>query len=158
MSTAPRSPILLQLGCGTNRLPSPWVNYDYDMDITKPLPFPDNSVRIVFIEHCLEHVSGPDGFRFMKEAYRILEPQGEFRICVPELIRLPVAKKADIIENHGHLMVYCYETLSQMLIAAGFHEDNIRKTGRMKCDGHWRVIGEEADELETLRVEAVKFI
>ncbi len=150
--------ILLQLGCGENRLPPPWRNYDYDMDITKPLPFADNSARIVFIEHCLEHVSGPDGFRFMKEAHRILEPQGVLRICVPELERMEATKKEDLIVNHGHLMVYCWENLLQMLLAAGFHHDNIRLSERMKCDGHWRVIGVEEDDRETLRVEATKWL
>lgn len=145
----------LNLGCGGNILAG-WENHDSDVDITKPLPYPDNSAEFILAEHVVEHTTGPEGFRFMREAHRVLEPGGTLRICVPELARLDNPKRADIICNHGHLMVYCWESLFLMLQAAGFSPNKIVGTERKECDGHWKVIGEPLDTAETLRVEATK--
>lgn len=144
----------LNLGCGGNILPG-FENHDSDVDISRPLPWKDNSVDFILLEHCLEHVNGPDGFRFMREANRILKPGGALRICVPQLSRVTDEKKIDLIVNHGHQMVYCYENLHLMLVAAGFQDTQI--TERKPCDGHWKVIGEPLDTAETLRVEAHKY-
>lgn len=146
----------LNLGCGTNYLPAPWTNFDRDMDITKPLPIADGTVDKILIEHCLEHVSGPTGFRFLQEAYRILKPGGVLRICVPELERLDKAAAIDIIVNHGHEVVFDFKVLSQMLYCAGFAKDAISETERDPIDGHWKVIGLERDDRETLRLKAIK--
>lgn len=149
------SELKINLGCGSNVLAG-WHNHDWDVDITKHLPWENDSADMIFIEHCLEHVTGPEGFRFMKEAHRVLKPTGVLRICVPQLAKVANAKKADLIVNHGHLMVYCHENLTLMLEAAGFFPENIIGTGRKEIDGHWKVIGEPLDTAETLRVEATK--
>lgn len=144
----------LNLGCGGNILPD-FENHDADCDITKPLPWSDGSIGYIAIEHCVEHVSGPDAFRFFNEAYRILEPCGILRVCVPILDRLADDHARDIILGHGHLMVYNEANLTKMLKLAGFRlveptpfDPNI--------DGHWKVIGVDKDGIETLRLEAVK--
>jgi predicted SAM-dependent methyltransferase len=156
----PTKPTHINIGCGTNILPD-FANYDlhpsdkpgaYFLDITHPLPFETDSADFILIEHCLEHVNAPDGFRFMREACRVLKLDGVLRVCVPHLERVNKKKAADLIINHGHLMVYSLDSLVSMLIAAGFVF--AVKTERKPCDGHWRVIGEELDNLETLRVEA----
>jgi len=143
----------LNLGCGGNILQG-FENHDADVDITKPLPWKNDSADFILLEHCLEHVTGPQGFGFMREAYRVLKKGGVLRICVPELSRVSREKKVDLIINHGHLMVYCAENLTQMLYAAGFND--IIGTPRKDCDGHHRVIGEPLDTAETLRLEATK--
>ena len=145
----------LNLGCGDNKLPCPWENYDRGVDITKPLPWKDWDAQFILLEHTLEHVTGPEGYRFMKEAHRILCPGGILRICVPVLNDIAdLKKREDLIINHGHLMVYSWESLSLMLEAAGFKD--VTMCGRKECDGHWKVIGKELDDAETLRVEAIK--
>lgn len=153
-------------GCSINVLPPPWENFDLDphlrvnhpeikvLDVTHPLPFSDACAERVFFEHLLEHLTAPDGYRLLKECHRVLAPGGVLRICVPELERLPRAWREDIITKYGHLMVYHYEILSQMLVTAGF--ERIHQEGRAECDGHWKVIGRERDDQETLRVEAYK--
>lgn len=152
----------VQFCCGTNKLDG-WKNHDIEVDITKPLPYADNSLEQVLIEHGLEHVSCAEGFRFLREAYRILRPGGVLRVCVPELDRLSLKKAADIITNHGHKRIFCVaknifceKTLRQFLVTAGFAPDRMVVTERKPCDGHWKVIGEELDRLETLRMEATK--
>ncbi len=143
----------INLGCGSNIL-SGFENHDADVDITKPLPWTDDSIEFILLEHVIEHVTGPQGLRFMQEARRILVPGGRLRLCVPQLRNVDNDKRIDLIVNHGHLMVYSPESLSLMLFAAGFRliEDSDRKD----CDGHWKVIGEELDTKETIRVEAIK--
>jgi predicted SAM-dependent methyltransferase len=145
--------IKLNLGCGGNVLAG-FENHDIDMDITKPLPHKDGSVDFILAEHVVEHITGPEAFRFMKECYRVLCSGGTLRICVPELARLDRAKREDIIVNHGHLMVFNFDNLRDMLVTAGFI--NPRRVQRSTLDGHWKVIGEPLDTQETLRVEAVK--
>lgn len=144
----------VQFGCGGNRLAG-WQNHDSEVDITKRLPYKDAVATFVFIEHCLEHVNGANGFRFMEEAYRILKPDGVLRICVPHLDRIQdVAHCRDLIVGHGHEMVYNLSNLVTMLQIAGFA--TVTETGRAECDSHHKVIGVAKDDLETLRVEATK--
>lgn len=75
----------IQFGSGPNLLDG-WVNLqEHDGDITKPLNFADNSVDFVFTEHCVEHVTPLQGFRFFKECRRILKPGGVLRVIVPDV-------------------------------------------------------------------------
>ena len=54
-------------------------------DLTKPLPYPDNSVSYVFSEHFIEHLDEVDGFHLIKESYRVMAPGGVIRIACPDL-------------------------------------------------------------------------
>lgn len=155
----------IQFGSGGNILPG-WVNTDLQyaqpelrVDITKPLPWKDGVVMMILIEHCLEHVSGPDALRFLDECYRILEPNGLIRVCVPAIDRIaedfmPVEMARDDVLNHGHLIFFSTDSLICLLRIAGFR--HCTPTGRKPMDGHWTAIGKERDDLETLRMEAVK--
>jgi predicted SAM-dependent methyltransferase len=146
--------VKINLGCGSNRIPG-WSNHDSDVDVTKPLPWKDGTVDFILIEHCLEHVNGADGYKFMEEALRILRPGGTLRICVPVLARLDRAHARDIITGHGHQMVYNLGNMIDMLLIAGF--DSVSEVLPNKAiEGHWKVIGEDKDHKETLRVEAKK--
>lgn len=145
----------LNLGCGSNRMDG-WENHDADVDITKPLPWPDNSVEFILAEHVVEHVSGPDALRFFDECYRVLQKGGVLRICVPILQNVSLEKRRDLILGHGHLMVFSHTSLAFMLTAAGFASYDIRESTFKECDGHWKVIGREQDAAETLRMEATK--
>lgn len=144
----------IQFCSGGNKLPD-FENRDMDCDITQRLPYDDASIGFVLIEHGLEHVNCAHGLRFLDEAHRILKPGGIIRVCVPVLERIADMHHArDLCLGHGHQNLYCKQTLTQMLWCAGF--TNIRDTGRKDCDGHWRAIGIEKDDLETLRMEGTK--
>lgn len=147
------NPLKVQFGSGGNILDG-WVNHDAEVDITKPLPYADNSVDFILAEHCAEHISGPDVLRFFDECRRILKSGGVLRVCVPSLFRVDKAKARDLVLNHGHLMVFYPDTLKRLLVIAGF--GNVVETGRNEIDGHWKIIGKEQDDLETIRVEATK--
>lgn len=128
-----------------------------DMDITKPLPFEDGSVEFILAEHLIEHVTAPEALRFFQEAYRILEVGGVLRVCCPCVISnadLSMEERIDLTVNHGHLQILNFSSLNAFFEMAGFDYSN--STNREECDGHWKVIGKEKDDNETIRVEATK--
>ena len=174
--------IKLQFGCGGNRLAG-WENYDYDVDITKPLPFNDNHADRIFAEHVVEHTDSREVFGFFKECYRILKHGGRIRICVPSIDKIykfaneeylnwlgqsgfgKSCKRSaveNMMVNHGHKTVWSYETLTAALYGAGFN--NLKCcSARLSDDpdfndieGHWKVIGNHNAEMESIAVEAEK--
>src|SRR5437762_8379307 len=78
----------IQFGHGGHILGG-WLNLEqHQADITKPLAFKDNSVDFILIEHCLEHVTPQEGYRFLKESRRILKSGGVIRVIVPSIDNL----------------------------------------------------------------------
>ena len=151
--------IRLQFGCGENRLDG-WQNFDSDLDLSQPLPFGDNYADMIFMEHVLEHFDSHTIYRILYDCHKILKPGGKLRVCVPILSYLIEYdnrnKCVDLILNHGHKFVFCADSLHDLLYAAGFEEGDIHFTDRLEIDGHWKVIGKELDDLETIRMEATK--
>jgi SAM-dependent methyltransferase len=82
----------LNLGCGHNHL-SGYINVDKDpncnpdvlADLEDILPFDDNSVDEIIMNHSLEHLGqSTEGYlNIWKELYRILKNQGTLKITVP---------------------------------------------------------------------------
>ncbi len=78
----------LNLGCGMKKLKG-FVNCDISkevkpdkvVDITKKLPFKNNSVEEVLMSHILEHTQKP--IEVMKEIYRVCKRNAIIRIYVP---------------------------------------------------------------------------
>ena len=77
----------INFGCGGNKQPG-WENYDMEVDITKPLPFENDSVDFILAEHVVEHVSMHQGYGFIKEVSRILKPGGVAKILVPDITKI----------------------------------------------------------------------
>jgi predicted SAM-dependent methyltransferase len=80
----------LNIACGPNVKPG-WVNVDLlpaadlHLDLREPLPFPDNSVSIIYSEHFFEHLEFPDeAERFLAESLRVLARGGVFSVGVPD--------------------------------------------------------------------------
>lgn len=74
----------INLGCGGNIIPG-WENYDMDVDMTRPLPFENESIDFIFVEHALEHISMHNGVKFLTECYRVLKKDGIIKIIVPDI-------------------------------------------------------------------------
>ncbi len=53
-------------------------------NLGKGLPFPDDSVACIYAGELWEHFDYPDAFRLTKTCYRVLEPKGVLRVCVPD--------------------------------------------------------------------------
>lgn len=172
----------LNLGCGGNLLAG-WENHDMDLDITKPLPFQNDSIDFVFAEHVVEHTDSPTALRFFDECYRILKKGGVARIAVPSVSRIslradqqyldwlegsgfgePTMRSAlrNIVLNHGHKSCWSEEILDALLYAAGFDRVESHFVGHSNhhelngIEGHGKVIGNHNNEIETIVMEAVK--
>ena len=78
----------LHLGCGQNYKKG-YINCDFSdnikldkkFDITKKIPFDDNSVEEILISHVLEHIQKP--IEVLKEMYRICKNNAIIKIRVP---------------------------------------------------------------------------
>lgn len=80
--------VKLNLGCGAD-VREDWINLDAApgagaryVDLERALPFDRCSVHVVELCHVLEHVVY--WRQLLEECYRILVPQGEIRIRVPD--------------------------------------------------------------------------
>lgn len=81
----------LHLGCG-NKILSDYVNVDiYEAsgidvvwDVNKGIPFADNSFTEVLAVDFIEHIQPTNAIYLMNEVYRVLQPEGIFKIHVPE--------------------------------------------------------------------------
>jgi hypothetical protein len=143
----------LNLGCGSNRLEG-WVNSDDDIRSVLSI-YQANTIDEILVEHVVEHLSAPEMLRFFDECFRVLRKNGTLRVCVPTIKgEMTNDHRRDLILGHGHLQILHYDNLVWALQCAGF--PTTMSTGRKEIDGHHRVIGVEKDDLETLRVEAVK--
>jgi len=85
----------VNVGSGSRGHPD-WVNVDFlampsvncVCDCRKVLPFPDNSVRLIFTEHFFEHIDyTEEAPLFLSECLRVLQPGGIIRIIVPDAER-----------------------------------------------------------------------
>jgi predicted SAM-dependent methyltransferase len=81
----------LHLGCGQNLLPG-WANIDFSghkdaihHDLTEPLPIADGSVRFIYSEHFIEHISRDQARALLAESHRVLAPGGTLRLSTPNL-------------------------------------------------------------------------
>lgn len=144
----------LNLACGGNILPG-FSNHDMDVDLTKlPLPYADNSVDYILLEHALEHFTVAQALAILDDLRRILKPGATLRVCCPVLERLDPVAGRDIALNHGHLMIFSTQSLKDFIRIAGFRD--IRETRRSPLDGHHKVIGMAKDDRETARIEGRK--
>ena len=82
----------LQIGSGSFARPG-WMNsdmvgtpgIDFPLDITKPLPFPDNCLDAIYGSEVIEHIERRYVVPFLKESRRILKPGGVLRLTTPDL-------------------------------------------------------------------------
>jgi predicted SAM-dependent methyltransferase len=79
----------LNLGCGAH-LREGWVNVDLggaggsvDWDLTKPIPLPDHSIRFIYSEHFIEHITRDEALRHFSDCRRLLSAEGVLRLSTP---------------------------------------------------------------------------
>jgi len=110
--------------------PGPHVEY---VTNAVSLPFPDGSVSHIYTRHCLEHLTRWEGEKFVAECCRVLRPGGTLHIIVPNMaFHMEQFHHGDRDhacaafwgwqrhEHDLHKWGYWWETLSQLLLRAGF--------------------------------------
>lgn len=83
------------------------------LNLTKRLPFKDNSVDAIFSSHVIEHLYIYDTYRLLHEIYRILKPKGWVRFVLPDLDKIisdydshkPDLFLRAVFENATHALV-----------------------------------------------------
>ena len=81
----------LNIGCGINKLPD-FINIDSDssvepdlvLDVTKGLPYQDDSVDKIYFSHTIEHIVERYHGIILEEFWRVLIPGGMLFISYPE--------------------------------------------------------------------------
>lgn len=127
-------PKILNLG-GGNVLFDRWLTADVTpradvyMDVTRPLPLPDESVDVVYSEEVIEHISREQGDSMLRECFRVLKPDGWLRLTTPSLdyfarraLAVPehVAEINSIFYGHNHRHIYSEAELCAAIKAVGF--------------------------------------
>ncbi len=83
-------PHILNLG-GGGVLFERWLTADVDprsdvyVDVTRPLPFRDATIDVVYSEEVIEHISPHHASAMLRECLRILKPGGWLRLTTPSL-------------------------------------------------------------------------
>ena len=152
--------VKLNLGCFMDCFHYGWENYDIQdlsewakqngylfkqVDVTKGIPKPDNSVNVILASHFLEHLDRAEGANFLKECFRVLKPNGLLRLAVPDPmllcdaylkhkimdfrhVNVGVEKAPDEAEAlfhlliAGHKTIYDFDSLRTVLGEAAFIE------------------------------------
>lgn len=127
-------PRIVNLGGGAN-ISDRWLTADMDpradvyVDISRPLPFPDQSVDVIYLEEVIEHVPRTTGIRLLAECHRILKPGGALRLTTPCLDLFAAQfdgsisyeeKLNNIFYQHGHQFIYSNSGIKHILDVAQF--------------------------------------
>lgn len=97
----PATPLYVNIGAGSFYHPY-WHNLDnpneyyadsqkgrlhiqYDLTSHQPFPFRDDSLKVVYTSHVIEHIHNDDVEYLFREVYRCLQPGGYFRITCPDI-------------------------------------------------------------------------
>jgi predicted SAM-dependent methyltransferase len=102
---------------------------DAYVDVTKKLPFDDNSIDAIFCEEVIEHIQLDLGQFLLGECNRILKPGGIIRLATPDLdwfanqVTNSLQSCHDINEifyHHDHRYLYTRKALKYFCEEAGF--------------------------------------
>jgi predicted SAM-dependent methyltransferase len=140
----------LNIGCGTNQFGG-WTNIDGNflhhpdmwLDVRVGLPFPAESVNVIYSCHFFEHLRLEEVRVLLRECRRTLRREGGLRIAVPNLKSAIEAYHAgdrewfnpfpetfqtlggrffnDMLCGDQHRLMFDYDFLAELLCQSGFN-------------------------------------
>lgn len=133
----------LHLGGGNIRLKG-FLNSDIfsrlPIDITKKLPFPDNSLNLIFSNHLIEHLYKKQFTAFLAESARVLTTGGQMIIGTPSLEKVAKALFCDNDNSARNLMLNYHKkfSLDGIVTPASYINDLVHL-----CFGHQYIYDKE---------------
>jgi predicted SAM-dependent methyltransferase len=87
-------------------------------DLSKGIPFPNNSVDVVYHSHVLEHLDRDVARTFLVEIHRVLRPGGIVRVVVPDFERYAKEYVDHLLEcdRNAREIVNHEEFISRMIL------------------------------------------
>lgn len=84
--------IMLELGAGKKRGKNGWTTVDLSgsdisYNLKNGIPLPPESVDRIYTSHMFEHMPYQELVAFINECFRVLKPDGELSVCVPDASR-----------------------------------------------------------------------
>ena len=82
-------PVKLEIGAGQKKGTDGWITLDQNeycdinWDLSEGIPFPDNSVDMLYSSHLLEHFYFREMMQLLAECRRVLKPGGTISVSVP---------------------------------------------------------------------------
>ena len=104
-------------------------------ELSSSIPYPDNSVDVIFSSHFLEHLYYDQALNLINECYRSLKPGGILRISIPDLEyaigQYHKGRKDEMLRNFffveedgnhfsRHKYMYDFQMLEKILVNTGF--------------------------------------
>lgn len=178
----------INMGCGWRNFGKDWIHIDngdyehldYKCDISKKLPFENNSVDLIYASHVIAYFDNVEILKVLKEWKRILKLNGKLRIATPDFESInelyasgdhkltsflgPIYGKMKMgNEVIYHKTIYDFKIITNILESAGFK--NIKKyewreTEHACFDDHSQAyiphMDKENGKLISLNVECIK--
>lgn len=172
----------IQFGAGSLHIVG-WENHDMDVDVTKPLPYPNESVNFIFSDNMLEHVTPQQAWSYLDECFRILVHGGVVRTTIPDFVRILRLKNSawlrvnqgvtnnngsikdqlkSVLFCHGHQGLWSAELLAAVKESLGFVRVQILEAGKstvpelQDVEQHHHSVGREVAWAEAGCVEGTK--
>jgi predicted SAM-dependent methyltransferase len=118
------------------------------LDLTRPLPFPNDTVAAVFSSHVFEHLFSDEAERLVREIHRVLVEGGVCRVVVPDLDQIvrsydprnpktflkamfEVEQRSDV--KNAHHWGYTGLSLIGLFERAGFSQCYVTEFGKGTC-------------------------
>jgi predicted SAM-dependent methyltransferase len=168
--------VKLNLGCGENYIQDDnWINIDLyndkaDLkhDLFEPLPYPDNSVELIYAHHVIEHLFSNreeikgDRHDFTRaifaDWYRVLKPGGFVEVYLPDIV-LAVKMFIDGLWSYGEMIgsIYGVELSKEQKHSFGFSFEKVKELMESVGFGVERMDGKENyDEVKNLGKEKLR--
>ena len=101
------------------------------IDINRRLPFPDNSLDLIYNSHVVEHIHRRQFHAFLKECLRVLRPGGKLAISTPSIKNLVTVLYGDDDQARDILL-----NRARMHSSEGFHSPGQHLNIVMRAYGH----------------------